>query len=151
MNDINERIFSKRTYTNSQHIDVAKVSKIRLSARRAKWAQIDRSKLWRYCQAAYGQSAHRARRLNVPHDIDAFYIDELLVDQDYSCAVSGIVLECSSERFGGPFGPSLDRIVPELGYVRGNLRVVCQIVNVAMNAWGLEALQTLVTAMGNKR
>jgi hypothetical protein len=46
-----------------------------------------------------------------------------------------------------PFGPSLDRITPALGYVDGNLRVVCNIVNSAMNEWGTEALRELIAAM----
>lgn len=112
---------------------------------------INRQKLWRYCRSAFGMSKHRAKRLDVPHDITDHYIDELLVAQGFRCAVSDIVLEVSGDRFGGPFGPSLDRIKPALGYTRGNLRVVCQIVNVAMNEWGLEALEVLVEAMAQKR
>jgi hypothetical protein len=113
--------------------------------------RVDRGKLWRYCKSAFGMSKHRAKKLGVPHQIDAAYIDNLLIEQNYKCAVSGIVLEVSSDRFGGPFGPSLDRIEPALGYVPDNLRVVCQIVNVAMNSWGRDALERLVSAMSKNR
>lgn len=108
---------------------------------------IDRGKFLRYCTTVVGQSAHRARRAGVPHSIVPHDIDKLLVDQGYRCAVSGILLEASGKQFGGPFGPSLDRVVPALGYVNGNLRVVCQIANVAMSTWGLDPLQRLVDAM----
>lgn len=43
-----------------------------------------------------------------------------------------------------PFAPSLDRITPGLGYVAANVRIVCTIVNFAMNVWGQDALEHLV-------
>lgn len=42
-----------------------------------------------------------------------------------------------------PFVPSVDRKVPELGYVQSNCRVVCLIVNEAMNRWGEGPLRQL--------
>lgn len=56
------------------------------------------------------------------------------------CAVSG--LEFSCERIGigqarRPFAPSLDRIDPTKPYPRENVRVVAQVANFAVNAWGL--------------
>jgi hypothetical protein len=44
----------------------------------------------------------------------------------------------------GPFGPSLDRIVPKLGYVTGNIRVVCNLANLAMHKWGEDPLREFV-------
>jgi hypothetical protein len=42
------------------------------------------------------------------------------------CAVTGIEFDLlGNVRKGGMFGPSIDRIKPELGYVKGNIRVVC--------------------------
>lgn len=108
---------------------------------------INRQQLSRYCRSTIGGSRHRAKRTGVAHDIDVDFLIDLFIAQNSKCAVSGIVMEVSSDRFGGPFGPSLDRIVPALGYTRGNLRLVCQIVNVAMNAWGLPALEKLVREM----
>jgi hypothetical protein len=34
-----------------------------------------------------------------------------------------------------PYAPNLDRIDPRHGYEPDNVRVVCAIVNFAMNAW----------------
>jgi hypothetical protein len=36
--------------------------------------------------------------------------------------------------------PSLDKIIPKLGYVRGNVRVVCYQVNMALGEYGEEKL-----------
>lgn len=86
----------------------------------------------------------RAKTAGVPHNITANDIEKLLTYQNWRCAVSGIHL---TEPRGKkePFAPSLDRIVPALGYVVGNVRVVCMIVNLAMNVWGEESLVKLVS------
>ena len=50
-----------------------------------------------------------------------------------------------------PFGPSLDRIVPELGYIPSNVRVVCLMVNLGINEWCLENFMTLVNALNGSQ
>lgn len=66
------------------------------------------------------------------------------------CAVSGRAFDF--QIFGDgqakrPFAPSLDRIDCNQGYNRRNVRLVLSIANFAMNAWGLEPLRELSTAM----
>jgi hypothetical protein len=46
-----------------------------------------------------------------------------------------------------PFAPSLDRIDPQAGYTQDNVRVVCTIVNFAMNQWGEAYLKRIVASM----
>jgi hypothetical protein len=46
--------------------------------------------------------------------------------------------------------PSIDRTVPDLGYVKTNCRVVLHAVNVAMNKWGLDALLPIAEALVSK-
>ena len=113
----------------------------------------DRSKFWFYCQQAEHGAIDRARVKGVPCTIDAYFIDTLFVDQEWRCAISGITFKAPKGGNGlrtDPFGPSLDRVDPELGYVPGNVRLVSNIVNMAMSEWGLESLITLVDAMGAK-
>lgn len=43
-----------------------------------------------------------------------------------------------------PYSPSLDRIVPELGYTKGNVMVVSMRANVAKNDLSLDELKLLV-------
>lgn len=69
------------------------------------------------------------------------------------CAVSG--LPFSMEVIGDgqarrPFAPSLDRVRRQEPYHRGNVRIVVAIANFAMNAWGLEPLKQLATAVHRK-
>lgn len=41
--------------------------------------------------------------------------------------------------------PSIDRIKPEQGYVYSNIRIVLDIMNVAMNAYGEGVLRDVMT------
>lgn len=68
------------------------------------------------------------------------------------CEVSGITLETSSDhtRHRSPYKPSIDRINSSLGYVAGNVRIVCVMVNAALNTWGDEALITVALSIASK-
>lgn len=57
------------------------------------------------------------------------------------CEISGAAFDYSPEKtmwHKRPDCPSLDRIDRTLGYVDGNVRVVCTAVNIAINEWGEE-------------
>jgi len=58
------------------------------------------------------------------------------------CEVSGVALTLSGPR--SATSPSLDRIIPERGYVSGNLRIVCHAVNAGMGDWGEAELLRIV-------
>jgi hypothetical protein len=67
----------------------------------------------------------RAKKKNVPFNItkDDIYIPEI-------CPILNVKMQSKSgSNGGGPFSPSLDRIVPELGYVPGNIRVISLLAN----------------------
>lgn len=106
---------------------------------------LNRTAFWSYCRRA---AANAIARIDAA--ITADDIDRLLVDQQWRCAVSGIELQSPTSGAPRPFGPSLDRIIPGDGYVPGNIRVVCNIVNFAMNQWGETALRKLVAEMGGR-
>jgi hypothetical protein len=79
----------------------------------------------------------RARRHGVPFALDVTHIKIPLV-----CPVLGIVLVRGRGKCGSPNSPSLDRIVPELGYVPGNVIVVSWEANRIKNKYGpLELLR----------
>lgn len=102
-----------------------------------------RQQFWKYCVYAASGAATRAVKKGVPCSIGPHDIDRLLVDQGWCCAVTGMPLEPPTAN-AGPFGPSLDRKVPALGYIPGNVRIVCNLINFAMNKWGEEPLQRFV-------
>lgn len=82
----------------------------------------------------------RAEKKNVPFDIDAKYLMEIF-PSDGKCPVFGIDLVWGGDRKNSP---SLDRIHPDLGYVRGNLVWVSDYANTLKAANSLETLRTLL-------
>jgi hypothetical protein len=97
---------------------------------------------------ALDRAKARASRAAVAFDLDRGGVRRILDRQGWRCAVSGIAFH--AHRYIGediPFRPSLDRITPSLGYVESNVRIVCEIVNLAMNRWGSAPLLKLVSEM----
>lgn len=60
------------------------------------------------------------------------------------CEVTGVSLTLNGQR--SATSPSLDRIHPALGYVSGNLRIVCHAVNAGMGDWGEAELFRIAAA-----
>lgn len=69
------------------------------------------------------------------------------------CELSGVAFTLVGGR--SATSPSLDRIVPSLGYVSGNVRVVCHALNAGMGDWGenelLRIVQTWLTTRSSPR
>jgi hypothetical protein len=106
----------------------------------------DREEFWLYSKRAHQASIWRAAKAGVPHSLTVHDIDQMLVDQYWCCAISGIPLQNPSGR-PHPFGPSLDRQVPKLGYVLGNVRIVCNLANYAMSKWGENPVREFALAL----
>lgn len=77
------------------------------------------------------RSRYRNRKKGVPFALTMGLMRELAERCGGYCEVSGHRLEDE-----GPFRPSLDRINPKVGYVPGNVRIVCLITNTAMLHYG---------------
>jgi peroxiredoxin len=70
----------------------------------------------------------RSLRKGVKYDLDAEYLNELLESQNMKCALSGIPLTIRKESCEKSTA-SLDRIIPELGYTKGNVQWVHKDIN----------------------
>lgn len=66
----------------------------------------------------------RAKNKNLPFNI---HIEDIVIPQ--VCPVLGIPLEVSSTGKPTRRSPSIDRIIPALGYVKGNIRIVSMRAN----------------------
>lgn len=80
----------------------------------------------------------RAKLGNIPFDLSK----EDIVIPDI-CPVLGIALKVNSGKVG-PDSISLDRLIPELGYVKGNVMVISHKANTIKNNATLEELEKLV-------
>lgn len=86
----------------------------------------------------------RARKLAVPFALcaeDVLFPLELGV-----CEVTGLPFQ-KVEFQRHPFAPSLDRKVPALGYVHGNVQVVLWALNAMRGEWGDEILLQVADAL----
>jgi hypothetical protein len=84
----------------------------------------------------------RAKDARVPFDLTEEFILDLMEKQRMNCAVTGIRMQARAS--GEPFAWSIDRKHGPTGYVKGNVRLVCRITNMAMNQWGEETLLQFV-------
>lgn len=93
----------------------------------------------------YRGAKKNAARKGRPFKLTPAELKALYENRAGVCAISGQAF--SLEKYGSnraPFAPSLDRIDCSKGYVKGNVRLVSQIVNLAMNTWGEEPIRILL-------
>ncbi len=101
---------------------------------------------------ALRQAARRACKRSLPVDIDEDFLVDLVEAQGARCAVSGIRFNpLSGPLKRSPYGVSIDRADSSKGYVRGNVRLVCLAVNLALGEWGDDVLLLIARAVCEKR
>lgn len=93
-----------------------------------------------YLAKKLGETKNRAKTRGYAFDLDIEWLQQMYNGQRGRCALSGVRFDVSDyrsvDRWRKPFRPSLDRKLPEDGYVKGNVRLVLTAVNNAMGAWG---------------
>lgn len=76
-------------------------------------------------QILYSSAKRRAQNKNIPFSISR---DDIIIPE--FCPILGIKLEAREGHNGGhAASPSLDRIIPELGYVKDNVWVISLLAN----------------------
>ena len=100
--------------------------------RMQKYREADPKKVWSWYASARARS--RARDRNVPYSISPAYLQSIAVD---ICPVLGFPLVYSTKATTSPNprpdNPSVDCIIPGLGYVPGNVAVISRRANVIKN------------------
>lgn len=90
-----------------------------------------------------------AKRYGLLFDIDLS--DILPTIEAGKCSVTGIPFDLRRGFGRGlPWAPSVDKLDPTKGYVKGNVRVIVWCLNAALGAWGDSVLNTLVTALSQR-
>ena len=68
---------------------------------------------------------NRARKENIPFNLD---LTDIILPE--LCPILQIPLQLNSGKSGGRYNsPSLDKIKPELGYIKGNIQVISHLAN----------------------
>lgn len=102
-----------------------------------------------------GSARLRANKANKPFDLDIDWLLDRYDEQDGKCILTDIVLEFKTEAQHGrsyyPFSPSLDKIDSNGSYTKDNTRLVCTLINLAMNKFGEDTFEKLAIAFLNKR
>lgn len=91
----------------------------------------------------------RARKKGIAFSLSSEETDRLqaVIDRGV-CELSGVPFTLEGSR--SATSPSLDRIIPYLGYIDGNVRVICHALNAGMGDWGEQELRRIVeTWLGN--
>jgi len=89
-----------------------------------------------------------AKRRSIPVEIGEEDVLQLLITSEFRCQVTGIKFNTykpSGARMR-PWLPSIDRIKPDVGYIRTNVRVVCACVNLALNQFGDDVFMAIAKA-----
>ncbi len=86
----------------------------------------------------YARAKSRAKKNNLPFNIE---LDDIIIPE--RCPLLGIEIE-STEVRNSPNNPSLDKIIPEKGYIKGNVWVISNRANTLKNDASLQELQILV-------
>ena len=89
---------------------------------------------------------NRANTKTLPFDLTKGYMIGLWEESDGCCCLTGIPFELERSEKGkvNPYAPSIDRIVPEKGYTKGNVRLICYQLNVALSEFGVIQFEDLI-------
>ena len=93
-------------------------------------------------------SKGRAKKQDLPYDIDAAYLESIWPTGN-KCPVFGCDFTISKKGESRDSSPSLDRIVPELGYVKGNVIIVSLKANRMKNNGTIEDLRKVLDYYSN--
>ena len=100
----------------------------------------------------YLASQRRAREAQMPNTFSEDHLEDLWDHQAGRCALTGITLDITAPVSGRKMrhAPSLDRIDSGLGYVEGNLQIVCAIVNIMKSDLPVAVFVSLCCAVAKK-
>jgi hypothetical protein len=111
--------------------------------KKAAAAPLDHVRLKVAVERAVIRAKKRAAEKGLQRDINFEWAMNQVVANNFKCEVTGIAFfdPAGDGHKIHPFAPSIDRIDPEMGYTKGNCRVVCCAVNVGLNSWGLDVFE----------
>lgn len=89
----------------------------------------------------------RAKNKDIPFDLTLEFLKELLIRQNYKCAISDLELTFNLDNGRNPFNVSLDQIDPNKGYVKENIQLVCMSVNQLKSDFDMDTVIKICSAV----
>ena len=126
--------------SRQKYAENPELRKTKSTYRKSWWKKV--SSDWdRYKIQMVRRARHRAKVLQLPFDLTS---DDITIPE--FCPIFGIKLQVADGRHDNA-SPALDRIIPALGYVKGNVVVISQRANVLKRDASLEELEMLVDGL----
>jgi hypothetical protein len=124
-----QKNFTKQRKTRAERLKTDPEFRATIYAKNLRWSRKNVAKL------IFLRARGRAKELGLPFDLQ--FSDVVIPEK---CPALGIPLVCGEAKKVVDGSPSLDRIVPELGYVKGNVVVVSHKANTMKNSATVEEL-----------
>jgi hypothetical protein len=83
----------------------------------------------------------KAKSEGIPFDLDKKYLIDLYLDQEGKCFYTGYLLRCATGEGWSGESASVDRIIPEKGYTKGNVVLCTRRVNTMKNDMTLDEMK----------
>lgn len=108
--------------------------------KKARTAYSDDKRLIKVLQSRYLSARNRASKKNITFSITEQYLKYLWDKQNGLCAISGIPMTYELDKGRIYTNVSIDQIEPGMGYVEGNVQLICMGVNQMKSDWSMETL-----------
>jgi hypothetical protein len=96
----------------------------------------------------------KSKKKGLDFDLDFEYLTQLWEDCKGKCPMTEVSMSLENSGYNNPYSMSVDRIIPERGYVKENVRLVCLWYNRTRSNWGdqfvIEMCQNLINQKTNK-
>jgi len=102
------------------------------------------SKEFHTFNSLYNEVKKRARNKNIEFNIDVFYLEQLYTQQNKKCNLTGFFLSFGKKNL---YKISIDRIDSSIGYVKGNIQLICLGVNYLKNTFDNEEVVEFLKQM----
>lgn len=102
---------------------------------------------WRLAKLL-SMARNRAAGKGLHFDLDIEYLKALWEESQGCCVLTGIPFDLNPTNKKGqvnPKAPSIDRIVPSLGYTKNNIRLITYHMNVALSEFGIDEFEYLIS------
>ena len=93
----------------------------------------------------YNRSKNSKQTKNMSFNLTKEFLHELFQKQNNKCKITNITFDYTkyNNKKASPFKPSIDRIDSSKGYTQDNVRLVCVIINFALNEFGEEIFRQI--------